>query len=130
MGRCASIRNLYEFRHGPPEDFGKATREVCGDIRRRDPGAIGQHLHMHGTHQPPKPSVRPRRSPKRSLGSQLERDRLEQRAARVRKVIGALRERVDAREGGAPRPLRAALDDFGRELATLERRLREVGGRS
>lgn len=62
----------------------------------------------------------------RSLGSQLERDRLERRAARVRQVIQALRERAAARDtlGGAPRPLRAAIDDFGRELAELERRLR------
>jgi hypothetical protein len=62
----------------------------------------------------------------RSLGHQLERDRLEQRAARVRKVIHALRERAAARDtaGGAPRPLRAAIEDFGRELAELERRLR------
>lgn len=84
---------------------------------------------MHGTHQPPTSTARPRCAATRSLGSQLERDRLEQRAARVRKVIGALRERVEAREGGPPRPLKAALDDFGRELAHLERRLREVGGR-
>lgn len=62
----------------------------------------------------------------RSLGHQLERDRLEQRARRVRQVIHALRERADARDtsGGAPRPLRAAIEDFGRELAELERRLR------
>ncbi len=62
----------------------------------------------------------------RSIGSQLERDRLEQRAARVRQVIHALRERADARDtaGGAPRPLRAAIEDFGRELSELERRLR------
>ncbi len=62
----------------------------------------------------------------RSLAHQLERDRIEQRAARVRKVIHALRERADARDtvGGAPRPLRAAIEDFGRELAELERRLR------
>ena len=66
------------------------------------------------------------RAAARSLGHQLERDRLEQRAARVRKVIHALRERAAARDtvGGAPRPLRAAIDDFGRELAELERRLR------
>lgn len=64
--------------------------------------------------------------PTRSLGSQLERDRLERRAARVRQVIHALRERAAARDtvGGAPRPLRAAIEDFGRELAELERRLR------
>lgn len=62
----------------------------------------------------------------RTLGSQLERDRLEQRAARVRQVIRALRDRAAARDtiGGAPRPLRAAIEDFGRELADLERRLR------
>jgi len=77
---------------------------------------------------PPAPAALPRPGrAQRSLGSQLERDRLEQRAARVRKVIGALRDRVDAREGHAPRPLKAALEDFGRELAHLEGRLREVG---
>jgi hypothetical protein len=65
----------------------------------------------------------------RSLGHQLERDRIEQRAARVRQVIHALRERAEARDtaGGAPRPLRAAIEDFGRELAELERRLRHHG---
>jgi hypothetical protein len=62
----------------------------------------------------------------RSLAHQLERDRIEQRAARVRKVIHALRERAAARDtvGGAPRPLRAAIEDFGHELAELEKRLR------
>jgi hypothetical protein len=70
-------------------------------------------------------STHPRRA--RSLASELERDRLEQRVARVRKVIGALRERAAARGGdGTPRPLKAAIDDFGRELAQLEHRLREV----
>jgi hypothetical protein len=61
-----------------------------------------------------------------ALGQQLERDRLEQRAVRVRQVMHALRERAEARDiaGGAPRPLRAAIEDFGRELADLERRLR------
>jgi chromosome segregation ATPase len=65
----------------------------------------------------------------RSLAHQLERDRIEQRATQVRKVIHALRERADARDtvGGAPRPLRAAIEDFGRELAELERRLRHQG---
>lgn len=67
----------------------------------------------------------------RTLGRQLERDRLEQRAERVRRVIVALRERAAAREGhgGAPRPLTAAIEDFGRELADLERRLRHVSAR-
>lgn len=66
----------------------------------------------------------------RTLGRQLERDRLEQRALRVRQVIHALRERAEARDiaGGAPRPLRAAIEDFGRELAELERRLRHTAG--
>lgn len=50
-------------------------------------------------------------------------------------MIHALRERAEARDtaGGAPRPLRAAIEDFGRELAQLERRLHHhppaVGGR-
>jgi hypothetical protein len=71
----------------------------------------------------------PRTTGARSLGHQLERDRLEQRAVRVRQVMHALRERAEARdtEGGAPRPLRAAIEDFGRELAELERRLRHTG---
>ncbi|HEX4804893.1 MAG TPA: hypothetical protein VFU94_03235 [Conexibacter sp.] len=77
---------------------------------------------------PPARATRVRSSTRstRSIGSQLERDRLEQRAVRVRQVIHALRERADARDtaGGAPRPLRAAIEDFGRELAELERRLR------
>lgn len=66
----------------------------------------------------------------RTLGRQLERDRLEQRAVRVRQVIHALRERAEARDtaGGAPRPLRAAIEDFGRELAELEQRLRHTAG--
>jgi hypothetical protein len=68
-------------------------------------------------------------SSSRPLGRQLERDRLEQRAVRVRQVIHALRERAAARDtaGGAPRPLRAAIEDFGRELAELERRMHHHG---
>ncbi|MBS1869485.1 MAG: hypothetical protein JSS99_07450 [Actinobacteria bacterium] len=69
------------------------------------------------------------RTTTRTLGYQLERDRLEQRAVRVRQVIRALRDRAEARDttGGAPRPLRAAIEDFGRELAELERRLHHRG---
>jgi hypothetical protein len=70
-----------------------------------------------------------RRKAARSLGSQLEHDRLTRRAVRVRQVIAALRERAAAREGETPQPLRIAIEDFGRELATLERQLRHAGGR-
>jgi hypothetical protein len=40
----------------------------------------------------------------------------------------ALRDRAEARDsvGSAPRPLRAAIEDFGRELAELEQRLRHA----
>ena len=89
---------------------------------------------MGGVHTTPRASTasnarrsRPSRGG-RSLANELERDRLEQRVTRVRLVIGALRERADAREGAAPRPLRAAIEDFGRELAELERQLRRVRG--
>jgi hypothetical protein len=70
-----------------------------------------------------------RSRPRHSLGSQLEHDRLKRRAARVRQVIAALRERAAAREGDLPRPLRIAIEDFGRELAAIERQIRHVGGR-
>jgi hypothetical protein len=59
----------------------------------------------------------------RSLGSDLERQRLERRVARVRQVIGALRERAETRPVTPP-PLAAAIRDFGQELGSLERRLR------
>ena len=79
---------------------------------------------------PPSTSTPSRRTRSaRSLGSQLERDRLEQRAARVKQVLTALRERADTRHGATPRPLRAAIEDFGRELADLERQLRRAGAR-
>lgn len=98
----------------------------------RPPAGIAASVAHSGTGQ--SASVRPATA-SRTLRDQLERDRLEQRAARVRQVIHALRERAEARDtaGGAPRPLRAAIEDFGRELAQLERRLHHhppaVGGR-
>jgi hypothetical protein len=86
-------------------------------MERRGPGTMGAM-----------DTVTPSSAP--SLSHQLERDRIEQRATRVRQVLHALRERAGAREGtagdravGAPAPLRAAIEDFGRELAELERRL-------
>jgi len=87
-----------------------------------------------GGHKLPVPdglAIRPQRLlAEGSLGVELERDRLERRAARVRLVIRALRDRADHRYYGAtPRPLGAAIEDFGRELAELERRLGGTGHR-
>lgn len=76
----------------------------------------------------PDVAARPRPRGPHSIATQLERDRLEQRAARVKQVLAALRERADVR-GATPRPLRAAIEDFGRELADLERQMRRVGAR-
>jgi uncharacterized membrane protein YccC len=59
----------------------------------------------------------------RSIGSELEHHRLERRAMRVRRVLQVLHRRIELRNGSTPRPLRAAIEDFGRELAELERRL-------
>src|SRR6185312_10415884 len=103
--------------------IGRTRRGSCGDLRRHKWADFGEHVAMH-TATPATVS----RTVHRTIGAQLERDRIEQRAVRVRQVIHALRERADARDtvGGAPRPLRAAIEDFGRELAELERRLRHV----
>jgi hypothetical protein len=89
----------------PAASLGRAVRSTSRSATRRSSGS--------------------RTTTASSLSHRLERDRIEQRAARVRQVIQALREREAARDtaGGAPRPLRAAIDDFGRELAELERRL-------
>jgi len=115
LWRCARGR----ARPRRAREIGRTRRRLCGDIRRRERPDSGEHVPMHTVS-----ATTPRHRP-RTLGSQLERDRLERRAARVRQVIRALRERAAARDtaGGAPRPLRAAIDDFGRELAELERRL-------
>jgi tetraprenyl-beta-curcumene synthase len=88
-----------------------------GGMESRVPGTMGA---MHSTSSNPARTVS-------SLGHRLERDRLERRAVRVKQVIRALRERANAREGDSatPRPLTAAIEDFGRELAELERRLRQ-----
>jgi hypothetical protein len=98
-------------------------------MKSSNSGTMGaMHIASRPSTLPPTTAVTTSRtgSASRALGRQLERDRLEQRAERVRQVIRALRERADARDvaGGAPRPLRAAIDDFGRELAELEQRLR------
>lgn len=94
-------------------------------------GRTGQDVNVQmSTLSPTSTSISTRRSRgARSLATQLERDRLEQRAARVKQVLAALRERADARNGTAPKPLRAAIEDFGRELADIERQMRHVGAR-
>jgi hypothetical protein len=99
----------------PASSLGRASLTTSRDVARRPVAAR---------------STTARSTTGRTLGRQLERDRLEQRAVRVRQVIHALRERAEARgtSGGAPRPLRAAIEDFGRELAELERRLRHHAG--
>jgi len=100
-------------------------------MESRIPGTMGAMETVTSTPAPSfgRASLSTNRTGARTLGTQLERDRLEQRAVRVRQVLHALRERADARDtaGGAPRPLRAAIEDFGRELAELERRLRHDG---
>jgi hypothetical protein len=59
-----------------------------------------------------------------TLGADLERDRLEARAARLDRVIAALRARARAYEATAvPRPLRHSLTDFQHELDAVRERL-------
>jgi hypothetical protein len=64
-----------------------------------------------------------------TLGSKLERDRLERRARRVALVIKMLRNRAgEHREGGGvpPPPLRHAIADFEAQAAALNDRLLEL----
>lgn len=59
-----------------------------------------------------------------SLGAHLERDRLEERAARLDRVVTALRARARSYEDVAvPRPLRGSLQDFQRELDAVREQL-------
>jgi anti-sigma factor RsiW len=59
-----------------------------------------------------------------TLGAHLERDRLEERAARLDRVITALRARVRAYDDGAvPPPLSHSLTDFEHELSRVQSRL-------
>ncbi|HMJ34912.1 MAG TPA: hypothetical protein VK501_13450 [Baekduia sp.] len=59
-----------------------------------------------------------------TLGAELERDRLEERAARLDRVVAALRARARAYDAATvPRPLRHSLGDFQRELDTVRERL-------
>lgn len=58
-------------------------------------------------------------------GAQLERQRLAHRAARIRYTLEAMRQLAVERTL-VPPPLRHRMADFGRELAQVERRLREL----
>lgn len=60
-----------------------------------------------------------------TLGGELERHRLEQRARRLELVIAVLRERAGAPAlgGSTPSGLQHAIRDFAGELARVRRRL-------
>jgi hypothetical protein len=65
----------------------------------------------------------------RSLGEDLELDRLERRVTRVTVVIAALRERASKRRpglGAPPRHLRQAIADFEAQIESMNARLREL----
>jgi hypothetical protein len=65
----------------------------------------------------------------RSLGADLEHDRLERRVTRVTVATAVLRDRAseDRRELGAPpRHLRQALADFEAQIESMNARLREL----
>jgi hypothetical protein len=59
-----------------------------------------------------------------TLRAQLERDRLEDRAARLDRVVTALRARARAYDDAmVPAPLSHSLTDFERELGAVRERL-------
>jgi hypothetical protein len=66
-----------------------------------------------------------------TLGSELERDRLERRVRRARLAIAVLREhdggnRYPRRPGGPPKHLRHAISDFESQIETMNARLRDL----
>ena len=64
-----------------------------------------------------------------TIGSQLERDRLERRVRRIQKVTEALRDRAVHRQsvnGMTPPALRHAIADFEIETRRLQRRVAEL----
>ncbi len=66
----------------------------------------------------------------RSLGADLERDRLERRVIRMTLAIAALRQRASEyrRElGRPPGPLRHAIADFEEQIEAMNARLRDLG---
>jgi anti-sigma factor RsiW len=65
-----------------------------------------------------------------TLGARLERDRLEDRAARLDRVVGALRARARAYDDASvPAPLNRSLSDFQGELAAVQAMLAASRGR-
>jgi anti-sigma factor RsiW len=63
-----------------------------------------------------------------TLAAGLERDRLEARAARLDRVVVALRARARAyADGAVPPPLRRSLADFEHERAQIRSRLDRGG---
>lgn len=65
----------------------------------------------------------------KTLTLRLERDRLQRRMRQMERVNAALRERAiyrDSATGRTPPPLRQAIADFEREIATMRQRLREL----
>jgi hypothetical protein len=60
-----------------------------------------------------------------TLGAHLERERLVERAARLDRVVTALRARARAYDAddAVPHPLRRSLRDFQSELDAVRRRL-------
>jgi hypothetical protein len=64
-----------------------------------------------------------------TIGSDLERRRLEHREQRIERVLAALHDRAVYRgavSGEPPRPLRHAIADFATELRTIRDRLAEL----
>jgi hypothetical protein len=65
----------------------------------------------------------------RTLGAELERDRLNRRVSRTTVAIAALRQHASEhrRELGAlPRPLRQAIADFEAQIEAMNARLRDL----
>lgn len=61
-----------------------------------------------------------------TLGSELERVRLEHRAERIERVLDQMRTLAGRHAEGVPAPLRNGIGDFSRELSGVRRRLREL----
>lgn len=64
-----------------------------------------------------------------TLGSELERDRLEHRVERATIALATLRQRLSehGRAGQPPRHLRQAIVDFEEQVAAMNARLRDLG---